>query len=284
MSTQSLYDILGVKKSASAQEIKKAFRLLARDKHPDKIRNDRGADDVFKKISNAYSTLSNPQNRARYDRGDIDENGSSVQKSNNQAKTRPATNMGNIRIAGSDVFYILRIDFIDAVNGGIKNIGMTTGRKIRVTIPPGTRHKQTLRLKGQGAPGSGGGADGAALVEILIGDHDLFRIDGFDIVHDQPISLKLAVLGGRLMVPGCNGEAVNILIPKNASSGTTVRLPGKGMRKNDGGFGDQVVTLMVQLPEYGNRELTRFMHQWNPSEEVPSINPAKTPLNKTAGI
>ncbi|MBT4889550.1 MAG: J domain-containing protein [Rhodospirillales bacterium] len=270
----TLYTILGVSETATDQEIKNAFRTLARDKHPDTAQ---GGEDCFKEINNAYSILSNSRERARYDRGDIDENGSPLTESkkpnaspydefNKRRHEGSNAETRNIRIDGSDVYYVLRVDFLDAVNGSIKHISMTNGRRIRVSIPSGTKHKQLLRLKGQGVAGVGGGKDGAALVEIIVKDHSLFQLDGNDIVAEQPISLKKAVMGGTLEIMGCNGDTITINVPKNSSSGTTIRIQGKGMEIRDGVYGDQVVKLMVILPKQDDPELTRFIQSWEPCD------------------
>ena len=289
---RTLYNILGVSETASEQDIKTAFRTLARDKHPDMAQGAPDTDDSFKEINNAYSILSNSRERARYDRGDIDENGSPLNKSDNAEKAskspydefdkRRHANLKaetrNVRIDGSDVFYVLRVEFLDGVNGAVKHISMTNGRRIRVSIPPGTKHKQVLRLKGQGVAGVGGGKNGSALVEILLKDHSLFRLEGNDIIAEQPVSLKQAVLGGTLDVTGCNGEPITIEIPKNTSSGTTVRIQGKGMQDRSGECGDQIVKLMVILPEKDDPELTRFIQSWEPSDEEHD----EAPLSATA--
>jgi len=208
---QTLYDILGLTNKATPEQIKTTFRKLARDIHPDTALNKDDAENKFKDNSNAYSILSNPRERARYDRGEIDENGSPLRNSNTDQKSNSAFDgfnkrrhpgsddeIRNIRVDGSDVLYVLWVEFSDAVNGATKHISITNGKRFSVNIPAGTKNKQMLRLKGQGIPGAGGGKDGAALVKILINDHALFRIQGNDILIDQRVPLKLAILGGSL--------------------------------------------------------------------------------------
>ena len=166
-----------------------------------------------------------------------------------------------VRIQGADVSYTLKITFMEAIHGAIKYVSMTNGKRLRVTIPPGTRHEQTLRLKGQGMGGVGGATDGDALVEILVDGHDQFVVDGDDILVDVPISLSEAVLGGRIEAPTVDGP-VNVTVPANANSGTILRLRGKGVIKGGGTRGDQLTRLQIMLPVKGDPELTNFVRTW----------------------
>ncbi len=277
---QSLYEILGVGKHATPAEIKSAFRNRARDNHPDTSTDKPDADKNFREINNAYTILSDPAERTRYNLGEIDENGTATSRSTRTndrsvyddfARRSEASNTQHtrsVRIDGSDVYYILRVDFLDGVNGAVKHISMTNGRRIKVSIPSGTKHKQMLRLKGQGVPGVGGGKDGAALVEILIRDNSLFRIVGNDIIIDQPVPLKLAVLGGTLEIPGSHGKPLNIEIPAHSNSGDTIRIPSMGMKTPDGKSGDQIMTILISLPSDPDIELAAFLTNWEPKDET----------------
>ncbi|MBT3558817.1 MAG: DnaJ domain-containing protein [Rhodospirillales bacterium] len=271
---RSLYKILGLSKRATADEIKAAFRKQARDKHPDANANNPKAEESFKELNQAYAILSDPDQRASYDRGDIDEAGAAkrpkgARKSNpfdefakRYTKSRE-DKMRNVRIMGADVSYILRVSFMDAVRGAIKHVSMTSGKRLKVTIPPGTRHEQVLRLKKQGMSGIGGGADGDALVEILVDGNDVFRIEGDDICLDLAITLPEAVLGARVEAPTVDGT-VNVTIPANSNTGSFLRLRAKGMPRKDGNRGDQLIRLMVTLPNKPDSALNEFMKSWKP--------------------
>lgn len=277
MRVRSLYDILGVAPGATAAEIKSAFRKHARDHHPD---TGKGGDseERFKEISRAYAILGNERERSRYDRGDIDESGASTAapggrrryagsdaagRTSRSEKPRAAGRRPPIRIAGADVTYKLRIDARDARVGIKRTIATTNGKHLNVSIPAGTRSGQVLRLKGQGMPGLNGGRDGDALVEILIEDTGPFRVEGDDIHLELPISLKEAVQGAGIDIPGLAGT-VRLTIPAGSNSGNVLRLKGKGLEKTGGGNGDQYVRLMVTLPGKADSALNAFVRDWSP--------------------
>jgi len=167
----------------------------------------------------------------------------------------------NIRMRGSDVHYRLELDFLDAINGGKRQITLPDSSALDVNIPPGTRDGQILRLRGKGRPGMGGGPPGDALVEIEVRPHRIFTRKGDDIHVDLPISLGEAVLGGKVKVPTPSGT-VTMTVPKWANTGTVLRLRGKGVPRIDGSRGDEFVTLKVMLPEKPDPELEKFVAQW----------------------
>lgn len=272
---RNLYDILGISRRASESDVKAAFRKQARVKHPDANRGNPKAEDAFKELNRAYAILSDPEQRALYDEGVIDETGQTVRSDTRKKpkrskpfeefirrRKRGAASEGRpIKVHGADVSYTLKISFMDAAHGATKHVSMTNGKRLRVTIPSGTRHGQTLRLKGQGMGGVGGGDDGDALVEIMVDDHNVYRVDGDDIMVDLPVSLSEAVLGGQIEAPTVDGP-VKVRIPPNANTGTMLRLKGKGMVKKAGGRGDQLVRVMIMLPEKGDPQLTKFIRSW----------------------
>ncbi len=269
---RNLYDILGISEQASVSDLKAAFRKQARNKHPDANQGNAESEDAFKELNRAYAILSDPNQRALYDRGEIDESGAAI-RTDTRKRGKPfedfikrrrqeKTNAGRtIRVHGADVSYTLRIKFMEAIHGTIRHASMTNGKRLRVSIPPGTRHKQTLRLKGQGMGGVGGGNDGDALVEILVDDHDQFVVDDDNILVDLPVNLAEAVLGGRVEAPTVDGP-VNVTVPANADSGTVLKLRGKGMPRENGKRGDQLIRIQVMLPDKGDPELTKFIRSW----------------------
>jgi DnaJ-class molecular chaperone len=284
------YQILGVKKDASQDAIQKAYRRLAKKLHPDLNPGNKQAEEKFKEVSAAYDLLSDADTRARFDRGEIDELGAERPRQRFYRDFADDThaytsNSGfadfagaedifsqffsregrtNIRMRGSDVRYSLPLDFLDAINGGKRQITLPDGSTLDVTIPPGTRDGQILRLRGKGRPGVNGGPPGDALIEIEVRPHPAFTLKGDDIHADLPISLREAVLGGKVMAPTPSG-AVTVTVPKWSNSGTVLRLKGRGAPRPDGSKGDELLTLKIVLPEKPDPELEKFVAQWRPA-------------------
>ncbi|MFO1189098.1 MAG: J domain-containing protein [Alphaproteobacteria bacterium] len=279
------YTVLGVERSASADAIKKAYRRLAKKYHPDLHPGDKRAADAFKEVNAAYDLLSDATKRARFDRGEIDASGAEQRaysyqegfSGGGQAGAPFGHNFGaddifadlfgrtrrSGRVRGNDLRTSIEIGFVDAALGARKRI-MRDGRSLDVVIPPGTDDGQTLRLKGQGGPGLGGGPAGDMLVEIKVLPHPQFRREGDDIVIDLPISLSEAVLGGKITVPVLEGK-VALNIPKGANTGTKMRIRGKGIPRRDGSRSDVYVVLAVMLPPEPDPDLTAFLARWAPS-------------------
>jgi DnaJ-class molecular chaperone len=282
------YSVLGVKKDAPPEEIQKAYRRLAKKLHPDLNPGNKQAEEQFKAVSAAYDLLSDADKRARYDRGEIDASGaerpqhrfyrdfadaggSPYESDSGFADFASGDDIfsqffgrgarANIRMRGADVHYRLEIDFLDAVNGGKRQITLPDGSVLDVNIPPGTRDGQILRLRGKGRPGIGGGPPGDALIEIEVRPHRIFTRKGDDIHVALPISLREAVRGGKVRVPTPSGS-VTMTVPKWANTGTVLRLKGKGVSRADGSRGDELVTLKVMLPEKPDPALEKFVSEW----------------------
>ncbi|MGZ3689547.1 MAG: DnaJ C-terminal domain-containing protein [Burkholderiales bacterium] len=282
------YTILGVKKNASQDDIQKAYRRLAKKLHPDLNPGNKQAEEQFKDVSAAYDLLGDADKRARYDRGEIDASGVERPQQRfyrdfaDSAGSPYASDAGfadfagtddilsqifgregraNIRMRGSDVHYRLELDFLDAINGGKRQITLPDGSVLDVNIPAGTNDGQILRLRGKGRPGIGGGPAGDALVGIEVRPHRIFTRKGDDIHVDLPISLSEAVLGGKVKVPTPTGS-VTMTVPKWSNTGTVLRLRGKGVPRVDGSKGDEFVMLKVMLPEKPDPELEKFISQW----------------------
>ena len=297
------YETLGVKKDATAEDIQKAYRRLAKKYHPDLNPGDKTAEEKFKEVSAANELLSDADKRARYDRGEIDATGAERQQQRfyrdfadqphgyssdagfadfagdenvedvlsrifggtGRAGTGGAAGRAtNLRLRGADAHYALQLDFLAAVNGGKQQITLPDGAALDVTIPPGTRDGQVLRLRGKGGPGYNGGPSGDALVEIAVLPHPLFTRKGDDIHLELPISLREAVLGGKVEAPTPSGP-VAMTVPKWSNTGTVLRLRGRGVARLDGGKGDELVTLKVILPKSPDPELEKFVAQWQPA-------------------
>lgn len=275
------YTVLGLRRDASAEDIKTSYRRLARELHPDRRPGDARSEEKFKHVSAAYALLSNAETRERYDRGEIDASGApkgrrassshgpSAFREGAHARRNPfdrffrdrASNPG-IKINGANVDYTLKVEFLEAARGAIKNVGMTNGKRLKVTIPPGTREGQTLRLRGQGMPGLGGGEAGDALVEISVEQHPLFRVDGDDIRAELPVTLPEAVLGGRVKAETIDGP-VMVTVPEGSNTATTLRLKGKGLTKGTDKRGDHFAILKIVLPARPDPELVEFVRSWN---------------------
>jgi DnaJ-class molecular chaperone len=290
---EDLYSVLGVQKTASAGEITKAYRKLAKKLHPDLNPGDTVAEDKFKQISHAYSILKDPEQRGKYDRGEIDASGQErpQQQYYREYAGGPegaryhssagfedigafsdlfgdmfggAAGMrggrrggGQFSMRGQDAQYHLDISFLDAVNGTKQRITLPDGGTLDVTIPAGVSEGQVLRLKGKGMPGLGEGPPGDALVEVGVKPHPVFKREGNDIVVDLPISFDEAVLGGKVEVPTIGGR-VAATVPAGSNTGQTLRLKGRGVK----GKGDQLVKLTVTMPETVDDDLKSFAEEW----------------------
>jgi DnaJ-class molecular chaperone len=284
------YQTLGVKKDASQDEIQKAYRRLAKKLHPDLNPGNKQAEEQFKEVSQAYDLLGDADKRARFDRGEIDASGAERPRQRYyrdfaEGASSYSTDSGfadfgaddflseifgrqargNVRMRGQDVHYRLSLGFLDAINGGKQQLTLPDGSVLDVTIPPGTRDGQVLRLRGKGRPGIGGGPAGDALIEIEVRPHHIFTRKGDDIHVELPISLREAVLGGKVSVPTPSG-AVTMTVPKWSNTGTVLRLKGQGVPKRGGGRGDEYVALKVMLPERPEHELEKFVSQWVPAD------------------
>lgn len=177
---------------------------------------------------------------------------------------------GRAAARGRDLRYRLDVDFLEAVRGAKKRVTMPDGRSLDLNVPAGLDNGQTLRLRGQGEAGAGGGPAGDVYVEISVRPHEVFDRDGNDIHIDVPISLSEAVLGAKITAPTIAGD-VALSIPKSTSSGAVLRLRGRGIDPGKGGkTGDQYIKLKIVLPEDGDEELEEFVRGWkNGAAQVP---------------
>jgi DnaJ-class molecular chaperone len=290
-----LYSVLGVSKSASAEDIAKAYRKLAKKLHPDLNPGDKAAEEKFKQITAAYDILGDADKRRRFDLGEIDASGQERPQQRyyreyaggeDGARYRSTAGFEDLggfsdlfgdlfgrggggagmrgerfTMRGQDAQYRLEIDFLEAVNGSKKRITLPDGGTLDVTIPAGVTEGQVMRLKGKGMPGMGGGPTGDALVEILVRPHPVFQRDGDNILVEVPISFDEAVLGGKVEVPTITGN-VFATVPPNSNTGKTLRLKGRGIKGKGGKHGDELVRLVVVMPERADDELKAFAEEW----------------------
>ncbi|MBT9446545.1 MAG: DnaJ domain-containing protein [Hyphomonadaceae bacterium] len=289
------YAALGVTRSSSADEVRSAYRKLAKELHPDVRPNDKAAEERFKRATAAFNLLGDPGMKARFDRGEIDAEGNEKAQYSYRAGPGRTQNsyggagesvfdLGDIfsdlfgsagagagagrqnfgKMRGRDIRLPLDVDFLDAIRGGRKRVQMSDGRTLDVAIPPGVTDGQVLRLKSQGGAGVQGGPPGDALVELKIRPHMFFRREGDDIHLDLQISIVEAVEGARIQVPTASGP-VTLTIPEGANTGKVLRLKGKGVAEK----GDQFVRLLVMLPEAPDDDLKRFVKKWNKRDYTP---------------
>tara|TARA_R110001606_G_scaffold12306_10_gene53499 strand:- start:50301 stop:51230 length:930 start_codon:yes stop_codon:yes gene_type:complete len=288
------YKELGVSRGASADEIKKAFRKLAKELHPDKNPGNTTADERFKRITAAFDLLGDAEKRAKFDRGEIDADGREQFRGGGgrsgpggfgggspgaggaggagfenidldelfgmfggRPGGRPGGRSGPVR--GQDIRATLEISLEDSIAGATRRIQFSDGRTLDVTIPKGAADGQVIRLRGQGAPGRGGAA-GDALIELKIAPHPVYSRDGGDLTMDLPVSVPDAVLGGKIPVRTPEGT-VSMTIPKGSNSGQVLRLKGRGAFAA-GKRGDLLARLVVTLPEKPDDPLVKFATEW----------------------
>ena len=289
------YQILGVDRTASQTAIKKAYRKLAKNLHPDLNPGDKRVSDRFKEVSAAYNLLSDDAKRGRFDRGEIDGQGN--ERMGSQFRYRHARagagqdsrfgpgrggfagaedlfsqifsglrrNRGDghgIDAKGADRSYTVDISFLDAARGAKRRLTLADGRTLDVNIPSGIDEGQTIRLRAQGEPGLGKGAAGDALLKVRVVPHPVFSRK-HDAVHvEVPITLPEAVLGAKIEVPTIDGP-VSMSVPKGANSGTVLRLKGRGIALGPSKKrGDQFIQLVVKLPDTPGAELEKFAKDW----------------------
>ena len=254
------YRVLGVPRDVSQADIKKAFRALARDLHPDSDPGNPWAEDDFKELSGAHDLLSDPEKRDAFDRGLIGADGRPAERTR---AGRRGGRAGPLKVRGADVSYVLDVDFLEAALGCRRRVETANAKSLDVKVPAGTRDGQTLRLKGQGLLGVGGGGAGDALIDVAIKAHAQFSRRGNDVLMEVPVSVPEAVLGARIEVPTIDGT-VSVSVPEGSNTGTVLRLRGKGFGRPGGGRGDQLVTLKAVLPGKRDRAFTEFVDNWGP--------------------
>ncbi|MBV9883369.1 MAG: J domain-containing protein [Sphingomonadaceae bacterium] len=303
-----LYNQLNVPRGASEAEIKKAYRKLAKELHPDRNKDNPKATERFAKVTQAYDILTDKDKRAQYDRGEIDEegnprmpfgfggggpgagagragggfrgpNGEPFEFSGGGEAADisdlfeglfggrrgggggPFSGFGRRSAPpqkGADVAYRLDVPFEDAARLAGQRVTLSSGKTLDIKLPAGVEDGTRIRLSGQGQPGPAGNGD--ALVTINIAPHRFYRREGDNIRLDLPVSIDEAVLGGKVRVPTVDGP-VMLSIPKGSSSGKVLRLKGKGFTGKNGQRGDQLVNLIVDVPD--DAELASFLEGWS---------------------
>lgn len=287
MAARNPYDVLGVSRSAGEDEIRRAFRKLAKEFHPDRNAGNPTAEGRFKEINAAYGIVGDADQRRRFDAGEIDADGNPRapagfggfgQGGRGGARGFQGADVEDL-LAGifggmrggprgfggfggaqpqqqgpTEIEADLEVEFVDAVRGGSQRMRTPDGRTIDLKIPPGTADGRTLRIRGRDD-----GAD--LLVRLKVRPHPAFRREGDDVLLDLPVTLTEAVEGARVTVPTVDGS-VTMTVPRGASSGRVLRLRGKGVPRPDATRGDQLVTLRIVLPPAPDPDLEAFVAGW----------------------
>lgn len=280
------YKILGVDKGASGDDIKKAYKKLARKFHPDLNPNDPDAHRKFQEINEANEVLSDPEKRKKYDQygenwkhadqfesaggqygqygqygGGFGNNGgggtywsSSGDDSEfsdffeNLFGSRRGGRSSSAGFRGQDYTAELHLNLTDAAKTH-KQVITVNGKNLRITVPAGVANGQTIKLKGQGGPGMNGGPAGDLYITFIIADDTKFKREGDDLYLTVPLNLFTAVLGGEQYIDTLDGK-VKLQVKPGTQNNTKVRLKGKGfpVYKQDGKFGDLFVTYSIEIP------------------------------------
>jgi DnaJ-class molecular chaperone len=294
------YEILGISKNASDDEIKKAYRILAKEYHPDLNPNKKEAIIKFKEINTAYKQIENKEAREKFEKGEFEEH-----ISDSSFRPGPFYNdfqntkghythnfdenaedlfesifsgfkgtVHGIDIPGDDQYYSMEIDLKDAVIGAEREISLNEGKRLKVKIPAGITNGTKLRFNNQGNPGMGNGKYGDAYVEIIIKPSNIFKVNGNNLEIEIPLSLDEAINGAKIKIPIIEGTLM-LTIPPGVNTGSKLRIKEKGIPAGKGMVrGDQIVILRVVLPEKMDIELKDFIKNWskthfyNPREEV----------------
>jgi len=309
-----LYATLGVARGANEADIKKAYRKLAKELHPDRNKDKPDASARFSKVTQAYDILTDKDKRAQYDRGEIDEDGNPRAPfgyggggpggggpfrgnpfgdgANGEPQFQgaepgdisdlfeglfgglgrrgggggggggPFGGFGRRNAPpqkGADAAYRLDVPFEDAATLNGQRVTLAGGKTLDIKLPKGVEDGTKIRLAGQGQGGLGGNGD--AIVTIAIRPHRFFTREGDNIRLDLPVALDEAALGAKVRVPTVDGP-VMLSIPRGSSSGKVLRLKGKGFTAKNGQRGDQLVTLMIDLPA-DDAELAGFLEGWS---------------------
>lgn len=296
MAKKDYYDVLGISRNASEQEIKTAYRKAARAHHPDMVaKEDKAAAEArFKEINEAYQVLSDPEKKKMYDQfGHTNFNAGGPGGAGGQwgpftyTYTSSGEGMdfdpfdifeqafgfrgfGGARRPrkGKNLYYEFRIDFVDAVNGAEKEVNVESG-KIKIVIPEGARDGTELRFAGKGMPGPEGVPPGDLFISLRVATPKEFRRVGDNLGTSVEISFVQAALGDTIDIPVIDPDnstgvgKAKLKIPAGTQPGTQIRIRGKGMpRLHTGGRGDIVVQVFVKIPQRLNKKQKKVLEQY----------------------
>jgi curved DNA-binding protein len=272
------YKILGIDRSATAKDIKSAYRKLARKFHPDLNPNDADAKRKFQQINEANEVLSDPEKRKKYDQYGKDWQHAEQFENARQQQRRPSGAGGfdfsgsysagdfsdffesmfggggaasrgrQMRFRGEDFNAEIQIDLTDAYKTHKKTLSVN-GKSIRITIPAGIEHGQTIKIAGHGGPGINGGPNGDLYITFSVGNHPVFKRLGDNLYATVDLDLYTAVLGGEVNIDTLDGK-VKLKVKPETQNGSKVKLKGKGfpVYKKEGQFGDLILTWNIKIP------------------------------------
>jgi curved DNA-binding protein len=289
----SLYTVLGVQKGIDAEGLKKAYRKLAREAHPDKAAGDAGAEARFKSINRAYEVLSDPKRRALYDEfGDASlRTGFDPQKARAKAhdagirvvrvnvrgidngipEPAPSNGLDMLNsligrrrkngVRGADYEAEVAIDFAEAVRGTQRVLqGLPGALSLKVNIPRGVADGSRIRIPNEGAASMGDGPNGDLYLKVKVGSHPHFHREGNDLHLRLPVTLREAYFGAKIVLPTADGN-VRVKIPPSSQTGDVLRIKHKGITPENGLPGDLLVHVMVQAPTATSATVAKLVEQ-----------------------
>lgn len=294
------YTTLGVDSKASQDEIKAAYRKLAKKLHPDLNPGNKKAESQFKDISSAYDQIGTAEDRAKYDRGQVEAEAAKQYARSQRGPFYSQTQHGGGRYSNQfegidedilssifsqmgrrgqggfqsppeDELYQMEIDFKDSILGGEREIALPSGKKFRVKIPPGVESGTKLRFAGKGEPSAPGVPPGDVYVQLNVKPSPTFRRNGKDLEVELPVSFSDAILGGEVKVPTIDGSIL-MNIPPNVSSGQKLRAKGKGVLDPvTNSRGDQIAILKIKMPEKVDAEFRKAVEDWSKRQAKESV-------------
>jgi DnaJ-class molecular chaperone len=292
-SASDFYEVLGVARTATLDEIKGVYRVLAKKLHPDLNPGNKKSEADFKKVAEAYETLSDKEKRAKYDRGESEQpfgpgpQGPGARPGRGgpfyyETQSGPSggryskgfsfedifggaggfggeagINSENLNFDGQDTLYRMGVEFRDAILGGEREITLPSGKRLSVKIPAGIESGKRLKFAGLGEAASGKGKPGDAYIEVNVLSSPAFHREGDDLLADLPVSFADAILGTEARVKTLDGQ-VMLRIPAGLASGARLRVRGKGVK----GKGDLIVVAQIQMPKTVDAELREAVEKW----------------------
>ncbi|HTJ39430.1 MAG TPA: DnaJ C-terminal domain-containing protein [Dactylosporangium sp.] len=274
------YEVLGVPRTATAEEIQRAYRTLARRAHPD-VNKEPGAEDRFKQITEAYHVLSDPQRRRQYDLAGVGAGVGAGARAGASAGPRGAPGgfrdidledlLGGLfggggggggfgAVPGADTEAEVTISLEDAYRGGRRTVTLHGGGRYEVTIPRGVTEGQRIRLAGQGSHGLGGGPPGDLYLVVRLRPDPRYQVSGRDVTVRLPVTPWEAELGAKVPLTTPGGE-VRVDVPPGSSSGRKLRLRGQGLPNPRGNPGDLFAEIRIMVPPHPGADERRLFEE-----------------------